>query len=96
MTDFAVPRILEICFSIMKGESLVMGLEESSASITRKRGKWDEGFWHSESDSESDERARLAFFWDAMLCFFYSSPMLPTYHGAQQGDMVWGKPIRRP
>ena len=56
------------------------------------------GVFVSESLSEIGRllSLSLAFFWDAMFLCKVSPPMLPTHHGAQQGDMVWGKPIRRP
>ena len=60
-TDFGVPRIAEMDFSMIKGESFVTGLEESADSITRKRANVVEGIEYSDSESES-ESTRLAFF----------------------------------
>ena len=78
---------------MIKGESLVTGLEESADSITRKRANVVEGIEYSDSESES-ESTRLAFFSEAIIIVEYSSPMLPTHLGAQQGDMIWGDPTQ--
>ena len=71
-----------------------MGLDELTASITKKRANVELVLKEvSESESES-ERSRLAFFCVAMFGLYCSSQMLPTLLGAQQGDMIWGNPAQ--
>lgn len=41
-THFRVPRIDGNCYSMIKGECLVIGLEMSTASIIMKRGKFED------------------------------------------------------
>ena len=84
-----MPIIDSICFSIMKGDSEVIGLS-SLLEITKNLAKFSfalkvkvVGCVSSSEESNARNRFREAM----VMKFFDSIAMRPTLHGALQGDV---------